>query len=189
MLDVTESVPAVVRSWEAEAQDFATALMEHRAGYWLAGDIARRILTAASTDDGRKRAQKQLANLGHCSVAYVRQLAQLAEAFPEDCRYPDVAQSVYRACLAAGQYTKQPPVRILEQALRHNWHVRRIRAVGREHDAVYKASGQCIACGGTLRFYRRGTAGLMIPCPGCLADAKHERRSLFDAFVVIGALA
>jgi hypothetical protein len=188
MLNGHEPVPAVVRSWDSEAQAFADAIMDHRAGYWLAAEIAKRIVGAAVTDDARKRAQKQLANLAHCSVAYVRQLIQLADAFPTDARYPDVAQSVYRACLRAAHQTKQPATRVLDLALRHNWHVRRIMALGREHDAIYKASGQCIACGGTLRFYRRGTAGLMIPCPGCLADAKHERRTLLDAFVIVGPL-
>src|SRR5262245_9846798 len=174
--------------WEREAQAFADALLDHRVGYWCAADVARRICDAAPTMEARKAAEKQLANLGHCSRAYVQLLARLAEAFPEDTRYPDVSQAVYWACLRAGRRSRQPAVRILELALRHNWHVRRIAAVGREHDAIYRVMGQCLACGGTLRFIRRGTAGLMIPCPGCLADARHERRSLLDSFVIVGAL-
>jgi hypothetical protein len=175
--------------WETEAQAFADALIDHRAGYWLAGDIAKRMLAAATTEPARKLAANQLATMARCTVPYLKMLVALSDAFPQEYRYPDVPQSVYRACQRASQRIKQPATRILADALRTDWRPARIYAIGRAHDAIVRIHGQCIACGGGLRFYRRGTPGLMIPCPGCLADARHERRALLDSFVIIGPLA
>jgi hypothetical protein len=184
----TATAAAQPSSWEGAAQQFADAITDHRAGYWLAADVAREILSAASTGAARRTAIKQLAGLGHCSANYVQHLAALGDAFPQDFRYPDVGMPLYSVCLRTAQRTKEPATRILERALRYNWHCRRVAAIGREHDQVNKVLGQCLACGGRLRFIRRGTPGLMIPCPGCLADAKHERRTLLDAFVIVGPL-
>src|SRR5262249_23940885 len=133
---------------------------------------------------------RELAKAAHSSSSYIARLAELSLAFPIPYRYPDIAQSFYLAVLNASKRTKENPTTLLDKALRFNWHIQKLNNLGAHYSRRrVQMAGQCLACGGYVSFSRRGEkGGLAIPCPGCLADALVERRSLLDAFVIVGQL-
>lgn len=175
------------QSWEDLSQAFIGALDQHRAGFWHIAELARSVIADAPTDEIRSSRMGELARAAHCSKQQVRKLADLAGAFPQEWRYPDVAQLFYMAVLDAARRTSQEPTKLLDKALRNNWHVRRVNAIGTDGTRL-SVSGKCLACGGYLLFKTTRRAGVLIPCPGCLADARAERRTLLDAFVIVGQL-
>jgi len=175
--------------WESIAQSFVSALDGQRAGYWAAADVVREVLDGTDADTRQARI-RELAKVAHASSSYIARLADLSAAFPQPYRYPDVHQAFYMAVLNASKRTKEKPTFLLDKALRLGWHVQKLNNIG-QHYSRHRIhmQGQCLACGGFLTFTRRGEkGGLCIPCPGCLADAREARRSLLDAFVIVGQL-
>jgi len=175
--------------WESIAQSFVAALDGHRAGYWAAADLVHEVLDGADANTRLSRI-RELAKVAHSSSSHIARLADLAVAFPQPYRYPDIAQQYYVAVLNASKRTKEKPTTLLDKALRYNWHIQKLNNLG-QHYSRHRVhmQGQCLACGGYLTFTRRGEkSGLCIPCPGCLADAREARRSLLDAFVIVGQL-
>ena len=128
--------------------------------------------------------------MAHSSAVYIARLAELSAAFAVPWRYPDIPQHFYMAVLNASKRTHEEPTKLLDKALRYNWHVTKLNNLGAHYSKRrVQVRGRCLACGGWLQFTRRGdTGGLVIPCPGCIADARSERRSLLDAFVIVGQL-
>jgi hypothetical protein len=175
--------------WDATAQAFVSALDGQRAGYWAAADVVKSVLDGADVDQRLSRI-RELAKVAHSSASYIARLAELADAFPQPYRYPDVAQAFYVAVLNASKRTKERAIHLLDKALRYNWHIQKLNNLGTHYSRRrVHMTGQCLACGGWLSFSRRGDkGGLAIPCPGCLADARVDRRSLLDAFVIVGQL-
>jgi len=166
-----------------------SALDGQRAGYWAAADVVHAVLDGADGDMRQSRI-RELAKVAHASSSYIARLADLSAAFPQPYRYPDVHQHFYMAVLNASKRTKEKPTSLLDKALRLGWHVQKLNNLG-QHYSRHRVhmQGQCLACGGFVTFTRRGDkGGLCIPCPGCLADAREARRSLLDAFVIVGQL-
>ena len=175
--------------WEATAQAFTNALDGQRAGYWAAADIVHEVLDGTDADTRQSRI-RELARVAHSSSTHITRLGELAVAFPQPYRYPDIAQQFYLAVLNASKRTKEKPTTLLDKALRYNWHVQKLNNLGHDYSRRrVHMQGQCLACGGFVTFTRKGDrGGLAIPCPGCLGDARVERRSLLDAFVIVGQL-
>lgn len=178
-----------VLDWEHVAQSFTNALDGQRAGYWAAADLVHAVLDGLSTEMRTERI-RDLARVAHSSASFIARLADLAAAFPLPYRYPDVSQVMYLAVLSASKRTGEVPHKLLDKALRLNWHVQKLNNLGQHYsNRRIAVRGRCLACGGFLIFTRKGQeGGLTIPCPGCLGDARAERRSLLDAFVPIGQL-
>src|SRR5215813_3497369 len=181
--------PSNSNGWEGIAQAFVSALDGQRAGYWAAADVVKSVLDGADVETRHSRV-RELAKVAHSSTSYIARLADLADAFPQPYRYPDVHQAFYVAVLNASKRTKEQPQHLLDKALRYNWHIQKLNNLGAHYSRRrVQMAGQCLACGGYVSFSRRGEkGGLAIPCPGCLADARVERRSLLDAFVIVGNL-
>jgi len=175
--------------WDAVAQSFVSALDGQRAGYWAAADVVRDVLAGTNADTRQARI-RELAKVAHATSSHIARLGELAVAFPQPYRYPDIAQAFYIAVLNASKRTKEQPTHLLDKALRYNWHVQKLNNLGQHYSRRrVHMQGQCLACGGFVTFTRKGDkGGLTIPCPGCLADARVERRSLLDAFVIVGQL-
>lgn len=180
----------MAESWEEVTQSFVNALNGQRAGFWAAADLVRNCLEDCP-DEIRTNRMRELAEYAHSTVNQIRKLQRLGANFPPEWRYPDVSQVMYMAVLDAAVRTKQRPTQLLDKALRMNWGPQALSRMGATDDErrVYSVNGRCLACGGYVSFRRKKSPGLLVPCPGCLADARAARRTLLDAFVIVGKLA
>jgi len=178
----------MAESWEEVTQSFVDALNGQRAGFWAAADLVRNCLEDCP-EEVRATRMRELAEYGHCSARQIAKLERLGNAFPVEWRYPDVSQVMYMAVLDAATRTNRKATAVLDEALRKNWGPVVLARMGASDERrVYSVNARCIACGGYVSFRRKKSPGLLVPCPGCLADARAARRTLLDAFVIVGKL-
>jgi len=181
---VTETVVPfddLVRRW-------CDALSSERESFWTAADVAAYAVKHGTRKE-RAAAKRALASAGHCTTAYVGQLARLSMAYGTESRHVDVAMALYRACLQAAKRTKRTPADILEDALAKGWHAADVAQLGREPDATLGLDVECPACGTHVRLRRPGDhgrcfVGLRIACPVCVAIAQADERTAESADIL-----
>lgn len=166
---------------DALQQEFADLCSGERACQWAKGDLAAKALAACGSKAERKVVLGALASLGHCTAGYVRQLSLVAAAFSHEQRKPDVAWSLYRACLQAADRKKTPwdATSILEIALGNGWHCKDVNALGRaDKEPTSSLKATCGDCGAKVSVSVAGMGGVEVPCPVCIGvryEENHER--------------
>src|SRR3990167_363628 len=116
-------------------QRWCDALSTERESFWTAADVAAYAVKHGTRKE-QATAKRTLASAGHCTTAYVGQLARLSLAYGTESRHLDVAMALYRACLQAAKRTGKKPADVLEDALAKGWHAAEVNALGREPDAT-----------------------------------------------------
>lgn len=169
------AVPISPETFDELTQRWCDALSSERESFWTAADVAAYAIRSGTRKE-QAQAKRVLASAGHCTTAYVGQLARLSMAYGKELHLPDVAMALYRACLQAARRTGRKPADVLEDALAKGWHIAEVAALGRKPTATVGLDAECTACGTHVRLRRPGDhgkcfGGLRIPCPVCVAIA------------------
>jgi hypothetical protein len=177
------------RTYDEAKGVFGEALAAGRTTNWFAGDVLNEQLDEARRDcpsprifTRRKRAiLGDFAAVGHCKRAMAGQLAMIAAAFPaEDDRLPDLSFAFYVEVCRAAQHTGREVLELFTTARDKGWHVKELKALGRNPAAqAVGLTATCDACGTAIRLRNKSTKAyayqqLSIVCPVCVAQAKRE---------------
>ena len=172
------------------SQRWVDALEAERGAWWQAADVAAYALGLTGTKAERGRLVGELASLGHVSSGYVRALSQMAGSYGTEYRLPDVSQSLYRACIAAGRRMGIKAHVVLENALAAGHHVREVSQLGRRPKAKpLTMDATCGDCGAEVRVrLQKATGRQGLRCPLCTATAIEEGRDV-ERLPMLGMLA
>lgn len=163
-------------------EKFRDYLTGERACHWSAGDMIAKALGFVNDAKARRELLGSFAEVGHCTTAYCRQLAAVSSSFGTEYRQPDIAFSLYRACIHASRRTGEPAHRILERCKAENWHAADVAKLGRKDEAFVSLAKECGDCGFKTAVKGKGAktfAGMRIRCPVCMA--KDEVVTFADA--------
>src|SRR3990167_7682668 len=139
-------------------QRWCDALSTERESFWTAADVAAYAVKHGTRKE-QATAKRTLASAGHCTAAYVGQLARLSLAYGTESRHLDVSMALYRACLQAANQTGRKAADVLEDALAKGWHVADVAQLGRAPNVTVSLDAECMVCGTPLRLRRLGDHG------------------------------
>lgn len=183
---------------------FTGALENERDSAWRAGDVALRAVESILVPDTltgvvklrtRRTAERKLygalAQAAHCTLARVRQLAQVSGTFGQEQRYPDVPWSLFRSVRTAAIRLNRDPRELLDEVIAQDLGVLAINALGKQPGPTLRAVGTCSDCGAhtsvTLPRRSDGADQAPIHCPVCVAVKWMDQLDGKDA-AMIGAL-